>query len=125
MIKHADKKIFLRAYIRYLKIVDFILTNLPSPIGFPIDDTISSINYKNKPAIVAVNFVSRIILSIVMKTTLAGCAFTFGKNLDTDQIYLGLFTEPVQIENGQMFFPPKAGLGLEIPENVIQKYRIE
>jgi L-alanine-DL-glutamate epimerase-like enolase superfamily enzyme len=35
------------------------------------------------------------------------------------------FSEPMRIEDGQMFPPQKPGLGLEIPEDVIQKYRIE
>jgi L-alanine-DL-glutamate epimerase-like enolase superfamily enzyme len=34
-------------------------------------------------------------------------------------------TEPVRIENGQMFPPQKPGLGLEIRKDVIQKYRVE
>lgn len=33
------------------------------------------------------------------------------------------FSEPVKIENGQMFPPQKPGLGLEITEDVIEKYR--
>jgi L-alanine-DL-glutamate epimerase-like enolase superfamily enzyme len=37
----------------------------------------------------------------------------------------GAFSEPMRIEDGQMFPPQKPGLGLEIPEDVIQKYRIE
>jgi len=123
MIKHADKKTFLRAHIRYLKIVDFILTNLPSPIGLPIVDYDHF--YQNKPAIVAVNFGSQTILNIVMKTTLEGCAFAFEKKLGYRPNLSGAFSEPLAIENGQMFLPPKAGLGLEIPENLIQKYRIE
>ena len=35
------------------------------------------------------------------------------------------FAEPVRIEDGQMFPPQKPGLGLEIPAEVIEKYRIE
>jgi L-alanine-DL-glutamate epimerase-like enolase superfamily enzyme len=37
----------------------------------------------------------------------------------------GAFSEPMRIEDGQMFPPQKPGLGLEIPEDVIQKYHIE
>ena len=37
----------------------------------------------------------------------------------------GAFAEPMRIENGQMFPPQKPGLGLEIPEDVIQKYRVD
>ncbi len=33
------------------------------------------------------------------------------------------FSEPVEIENGQMFPPQKPGLGLEITEDVIKKYQ--
>ena len=35
------------------------------------------------------------------------------------------FAEPVQIKNGQMFPPQKPGLGLEIPEEIIQRFRVE
>jgi L-alanine-DL-glutamate epimerase-like enolase superfamily enzyme len=35
------------------------------------------------------------------------------------------FAEPVQIKNGQMFPPQKPGLGLEIPEEIIKRYRVE
>jgi L-talarate/galactarate dehydratase len=34
------------------------------------------------------------------------------------------FSEPVKIENGQMFPPQNPGLGMEITEDVIEKYRL-
>jgi L-alanine-DL-glutamate epimerase-like enolase superfamily enzyme len=37
----------------------------------------------------------------------------------------GAFSEPMRIEDGQMFPPPKPGLGLEIPADVIKKYLLE
>jgi L-alanine-DL-glutamate epimerase-like enolase superfamily enzyme len=37
----------------------------------------------------------------------------------------GAFSEPMRIVDGLMFPPQKPGLGLEIPEDVIKKYRIE
>ncbi len=36
----------------------------------------------------------------------------------------GAFAEPMQIENGRMLPPQKPGLGLEIPEEIIQRYRV-
>jgi L-alanine-DL-glutamate epimerase-like enolase superfamily enzyme len=36
----------------------------------------------------------------------------------------GAFDEPVKIDNGRMMPPRKPGLGLEIPESVIKRYRI-
>ena len=38
---------------------------------------------------------------------------------------LAAFAEPAQIRNGNMVPPQKPGLGLEIPEEIIQKYRVE
>jgi L-alanine-DL-glutamate epimerase-like enolase superfamily enzyme len=35
------------------------------------------------------------------------------------------FAEPMTIKNGHMFPPQKPGLGLEIPEEIIQRYRVE
>jgi len=35
------------------------------------------------------------------------------------------FAEPVIIKNGQMFPPPKPGLGLDIPEENIERYRVD
>jgi L-alanine-DL-glutamate epimerase-like enolase superfamily enzyme len=35
------------------------------------------------------------------------------------------FAEPVQIKNGLMFPPQKPGLGLEIPEEIVQRFRVE
>jgi 3-isopropylmalate/(R)-2-methylmalate dehydratase small subunit len=44
-----------------------------------------------------------------MKTTLEGNAFTFGKNLDTDQIYPGQYLELAQVEDIKPRFPfPKS-----------------
>jgi L-alanine-DL-glutamate epimerase-like enolase superfamily enzyme len=37
----------------------------------------------------------------------------------------GAFAEPARIRNGNMIPPKKPGLGLEIPEEIIQRYRIE
>jgi L-alanine-DL-glutamate epimerase-like enolase superfamily enzyme len=37
----------------------------------------------------------------------------------------GAFAEPVQIKNGKMIPPQKPGLGLEIPEGIIKRYRFE
>jgi L-alanine-DL-glutamate epimerase-like enolase superfamily enzyme len=37
----------------------------------------------------------------------------------------GAFAEPAQIENGNMIPPQKPGLGLEIPEETIRRYRVE
>jgi L-alanine-DL-glutamate epimerase-like enolase superfamily enzyme len=37
----------------------------------------------------------------------------------------GAFSEPAQIKNGHMIPPQKPGLGLEIPEEVIQRYRMD
>ena len=34
-----------------------------------------------------------------MKTSFEGIAFTFGKNLDTDQIYPGQYLELAQVED--------------------------
>jgi L-alanine-DL-glutamate epimerase-like enolase superfamily enzyme len=34
------------------------------------------------------------------------------------------FADPVQIKNGKMIPPQKPGLGLEIPEEVIQRFRL-
>ncbi len=36
----------------------------------------------------------------------------------------GAFAEPMKIENGRMLPPQKPGLGLEIPEETIQRYRV-
>jgi L-alanine-DL-glutamate epimerase-like enolase superfamily enzyme len=35
------------------------------------------------------------------------------------------FAEPAQIRNGHMFPPQKPGLGLEIPEEIVQRFRVE
>ena len=35
------------------------------------------------------------------------------------------FAEPMVIKNGHMFPPQKPGLGLEIPEEIIQRYRVD
>lgn len=35
------------------------------------------------------------------------------------------FAEPAQIKDGHMLPPQKPGLGLEIPEEVIQRFRVE
>jgi L-alanine-DL-glutamate epimerase-like enolase superfamily enzyme len=37
----------------------------------------------------------------------------------------GAFAEPVKIKDGQMLPPQKAGLGLEIPEEIIRRFRVE
>jgi L-alanine-DL-glutamate epimerase-like enolase superfamily enzyme len=37
----------------------------------------------------------------------------------------GAFAEPVQIKNGKMIPPKKPGLGLEIPKEIIKRYRFE
>jgi len=37
----------------------------------------------------------------------------------------GAFAEPARIENGHMIPPQKPGMGLEIPEENIQRYRVE
>lgn len=37
----------------------------------------------------------------------------------------GAFSEPVRIENGMMYPPDKPGLGLEISEETVKKYRVE
>lgn len=37
----------------------------------------------------------------------------------------GAFAEPAQIKDGHMLPPQKSGLGLEIPEEVIQRFRVE
>jgi L-alanine-DL-glutamate epimerase-like enolase superfamily enzyme len=37
----------------------------------------------------------------------------------------GAFAEPARIENGRMIPPQKPGLGLEIPEEIIRRYRVE
>ena len=37
----------------------------------------------------------------------------------------GAFAEPARIENGRMLPPDKPGLGLEISEDVLAKYRVE
>jgi L-alanine-DL-glutamate epimerase-like enolase superfamily enzyme len=37
----------------------------------------------------------------------------------------GAFAEPAQIKNGNMIPPQRPGLGLEIPEEIIQRYRVE
>jgi len=34
------------------------------------------------------------------------------------------FAEPMQIVNGQMLPPQKPGLGLEIPEEIIRRFRV-
>ena len=36
----------------------------------------------------------------------------------------GTVLGPLRIEDGQMFPPAKPGLGLEIPEDVIRKFRV-
>jgi L-alanine-DL-glutamate epimerase-like enolase superfamily enzyme len=37
----------------------------------------------------------------------------------------GAFAQAARIENGNMFPPAGPGLGLEIPEEIIRKYRVE
>jgi L-alanine-DL-glutamate epimerase-like enolase superfamily enzyme len=37
----------------------------------------------------------------------------------------GAFSEPARIENGRMLPPPGPGLGLEIPEEIVRRYRVE
>jgi L-alanine-DL-glutamate epimerase-like enolase superfamily enzyme len=37
----------------------------------------------------------------------------------------GAFAEPMQIKDGQMLPPQKPGLGLEIPEEIIHRFRVE
>jgi L-alanine-DL-glutamate epimerase-like enolase superfamily enzyme len=37
----------------------------------------------------------------------------------------GAFAEPAQIKNGHMIPPQRPGLGLEIPEEIIQRFRVE
>jgi L-alanine-DL-glutamate epimerase-like enolase superfamily enzyme len=37
----------------------------------------------------------------------------------------GAFAEPMQIKDGQMLPPQKPGLGLEIPEEIIRRFRVE
>jgi L-alanine-DL-glutamate epimerase-like enolase superfamily enzyme len=37
----------------------------------------------------------------------------------------GAFAEPAQIKNGNMIPSHRPGLGLEIPEEIIQRYRVE
>jgi L-alanine-DL-glutamate epimerase-like enolase superfamily enzyme len=37
----------------------------------------------------------------------------------------GAFAEPIQIKDGQMLPPQKPGLGLEIPEEIIRRFRVE
>ena len=37
----------------------------------------------------------------------------------------GAFAEPAVMKNGRMMPPQQPGLGLEIPEEVIQRFRIE
>jgi L-alanine-DL-glutamate epimerase-like enolase superfamily enzyme len=36
----------------------------------------------------------------------------------------GAFAEPMQIRNGRMLPPQKPGLGLEIPEEIIRRFRV-
>jgi L-alanine-DL-glutamate epimerase-like enolase superfamily enzyme len=37
----------------------------------------------------------------------------------------GAFAEPMQIKNGQMLPPQKPGLGLDIPEEIVRRFRVE
>jgi L-alanine-DL-glutamate epimerase-like enolase superfamily enzyme len=37
----------------------------------------------------------------------------------------GAFAEPVQIKDGRMFPPQKPGLGLEIPDQIVRRFRVE
>ena len=41
-----------------------------------------------------------------------------------ERYLIGMTAEPLRIEDGQMFPPAKPGLGLEIPEDVIRKFRV-
>jgi L-alanine-DL-glutamate epimerase-like enolase superfamily enzyme len=37
----------------------------------------------------------------------------------------GAFAEPTQIKNGHMIPPQRPGLGWEVPEEIIQRFRVE
>ena len=58
--------------------------------------------------------------------SLGVAAVTYGAGaLNMINSVAAAFAEPVQIKNGQMFPPQKPGLGLEIPEEIIKRYRVE
>jgi L-alanine-DL-glutamate epimerase-like enolase superfamily enzyme len=62
----------------------------------------------------------------MMETTIqAACGVMESAPIEYMPWIAAAFSEPSRIENGRMLPPPGPGLGLEIPEEIVQRYRVE